>query len=60
MSNIMISFFLAAGVAGWGYAQLARRNGNASPKNNALAAGVGGLVAGIVFFTFLKFILNIH
>ena len=46
-------------MAGWSYAQLAKRNGNASPQNNAAAAVIGGVVVAIVFFTILKFILHI-
>ena len=59
MSDGLISLLLGAGVAGWGYSQLAKRNGNANPGNNALAAVIGGVVAAIVFFTILKFILHI-
>lgn len=59
MSDVLVSLFVAAGVTGWLYAQLARRNGNASPQNNVLAAVAGGLLAAIVFFTLLKFILHI-
>lgn len=59
MSDALVSLFVAAGVTGWLYTQLARRNGNASPQNNVIAAVVGGLVVAIVFFTVLKFILHI-
>jgi hypothetical protein len=58
MSDGLISLFLGAGAAGWFYSQLAKRNGNADPKSNMLAAVVGGVVVAIVLFTILKFMLN--
>ena len=59
MSDGLASLCLGAGIAGWAYAQLAKRNGNASPKNNVIAAVVVGAILAIVFFTILKFILHV-
>jgi hypothetical protein len=58
MSNLLVAVFFGFGVGGWAYAQLAKRNGNANPGNNAIAAAFAGLVAAIVIFTVFKFILN--
>lgn len=59
MSNFLVAVFFGAGVAGWAYAQLARRSGNANPSSTFLAAGGAGLIAAIVIYTVFKFILNI-
>jgi hypothetical protein len=58
MSNFLIAVFFGAGVGGWAYSQLAKRNGNANPGNNAIAAAAAGFVAALVIFTVFKFILN--
>jgi hypothetical protein len=59
MSNFLVSLFFAAGVAGWAWAQLARRSGNANPGSTIIAAGGAGLIAFIFAFTLLKYVLNI-
>jgi hypothetical protein len=58
MSDVFISLLLGAGAAGWFYAQLAKRNGNADPKSNFLVAIIGGLGVAVVLFTILKFTFN--
>lgn len=60
MSDLLVAIFFGVGVGGWAYAQIAKRNGNANPGNNALVAAILGLVAGIIIFTVFKFILNIN
>lgn len=60
MSNILVAFFFGVGVAGWSYAQLARRSGNANPGSTIGAAAGAGLVSMIFIFTFMKFVLNIN
>lgn len=60
MSNLLVAFFFGAGVAGWAYAQLARRSGNANPGSTYLAAAGAGLVAFIFIFTLMKFVLGLE
>lgn len=59
MSDSLIAIIFGAGVAGWAYSQLARRSGNANPSSTIVAAAVGGLVAAIFIYTFLRFVLHI-
>jgi hypothetical protein len=59
MSNWLISLFFADGVAGWSYTKLVRSNGNPTPYQDMIAAGVAGLVAFVFLFTLLKYIIKI-
>jgi hypothetical protein len=58
MSNGLVALFFGVGVGGWAYSQLARRNGNASPASNAMAAAGAGFIAAIFIFTFFRFVLH--
>ena len=58
MSDVFVSLLFGVGAAGWFYAQLTRRNGNAVPANNMFAAAAGGVVVMIVFLSVLKFGLH--
>ena len=59
MPDFLVALFFGAGVGGYAYAQLAKRNGNASPGNNAIAAAIAGFVAALVIYTVFKFTLHI-
>ena len=56
--NFLYSLFFAAAAGMWGYTQLAKRNGNASPSSNALAAGVFGVIVLFVIFTLIQFVFH--
>jgi hypothetical protein len=58
MSSGLISFFFGAGVAGYAYYQLSKRNGSATPSSNIIAACVAGVIAGIVLLTVLVYMLH--
>jgi len=59
MSDGVVSFVFAIGVAGWVYSQMERRAGVSNTQTNAVAAGIGGLLAFLLLFTFTKFVLHI-
>lgn len=58
MQPWFIAFLFGLGVAGWVYTKLVRANGNPSPLNDLIGAGVAGLVAFIFLFTFLRYIVH--
>lgn len=58
MSSFFVALVFGIGVSGWVYSQLSRRSGNANPSSTLMAAGGAGLVALIVLFTILKFMLH--
>jgi hypothetical protein len=59
MRTVLISLMFGIGVAGWVWAKVGRRTGQADPKAVWMTAGGAGLGAFIVFFTLLKYVLNI-
>jgi hypothetical protein len=59
MSAFITSLLFAIGVAGWVWSKVGQRTGNADPKSIYLTAGGAGVLAFVVFFTLLKFVLNI-
>jgi hypothetical protein len=59
MSAWVLSLIFGLGAATWAYTYMARANGNADPKNNALLATVVGLIVFFFFFSLLKLVLNL-
>jgi hypothetical protein len=59
MSAFVTSLLFALGVAGWVWSKVGRRTGNADPKGVYLTAGGAGVLAFVVFYTFMRFVLNI-
>ena len=59
MNVLLIGLLIGAGTAAWSYLQLAKRTGNAMPRNNVFSAVIIGFVVGIIVITILKFVLNI-
>lgn len=59
MSAFLVSLIFGAGVAGWVWSKVGRRTGNANPTSVTVTAGGAGLVAFVVLFTLMKFMLGI-
>jgi hypothetical protein len=59
MSDGLIALFLGLGVSAWAYSQLAKRNGNATPSTNVIAALFAGLIVGFIFYTIIKYTLHL-
>jgi len=55
MSNFVVALMLSAGVSGWVYSQVQRRNGGITQKS-LIAAGVAGVISLIVMWTVLLMI----
>jgi hypothetical protein len=60
MNVFLISLMFGAGIAGFVWAKVGRRTGNANPQSVYLSAGLAGVIAFIFFFTLLKYVLNIR
>lgn len=58
MNSTLASLMFGAGVAGFVWAKVGRRTGNADPKTVYLTAALGGAAAFVFFFTFFKFVLG--
>lgn len=58
MPSWLLALLLAIGVTTWSYNKLARLNGNASPKSNAMLAGAAGLVIFLIVLSLLKLVLH--
>jgi hypothetical protein len=57
--DLTYSLFFGAGVAGFTYTRMGKRVGYGNSGNVALVVGVVFVLTTIVFFTILRFILNI-
>jgi hypothetical protein len=57
--NLLISVCFGAGVAAWVYSKMSPRLGYGNTKNIALVTGVVFLIASIVFYTILRFVLGL-
>ena len=58
MSVGLISFLGSIGFAGFIFAQLTRATGNSSVRQSVIVAVIAGILAYIVFYTLLKFVLG--
>jgi hypothetical protein len=59
MSAFVTSLLFAIGFAGWVWSKVGRQTGNADPKSVYLTAAGAGVLAFVVLFTLLRFVLNI-
>ncbi|HEX4773897.1 MAG TPA: hypothetical protein VH234_00035 [Candidatus Saccharimonadales bacterium] len=57
--DFLYSLFLGAGLAGFTYSRMGRRVGYGNTANVWTVVGVVFVIAAIVFYTVLKFILNV-
>lgn len=60
MNTALASIMFAAGVAAFVWTKVGRRTGNGDPKTVYLTAGLAGVASFVVFFTLLKFVLNVN
>jgi hypothetical protein len=60
MTPFIASLFFGAGVGAWVWAKVGHRTGGADAKANWMAAGLATLAAFLFFYTFMRYILNIH
>jgi undecaprenyl pyrophosphate phosphatase UppP len=58
-TSLVLSLVLAAAAAGFAWSRLSTSTGNAHVNNILIAAAVSGVVAFLVIFTLLRFVLNI-
>lgn len=59
MSAFVTSLLFAIGISGWIWSKVGRRTGNADPNTVFMTAAGGGVMAFIVFFTLMKFVLHV-
>lgn len=57
--DMLYSFFLGAGLAGFTYSHMGRRVGYGNTANVWTVVGVVFVIGTIVFYTVLKFILRV-
>ncbi len=57
--DFLYSLFFGAGVAAFSYTRMGRRVGYGNTQNVTVVIGVIFVLTTIVFFTILKFILNV-
>jgi hypothetical protein len=57
--NLLFSIFFGAGFAGFAYSTFVKRVGYSNTQNVAILTGVIFVLATIVFYTVLAFVLNV-
>lgn len=60
MSAFVVSLLFAFGASGFIWTKIGHRTGNADPKSVLMTTAVVGVIVFVVFFTMMKFVLNIH
>jgi hypothetical protein len=59
MSDGFVAFIFSLGIAGFIYANVARRVGNSNGKTSAIAAAAIFVIAYTFIFTLMKYVLHI-
>jgi hypothetical protein len=60
MSDGLVSFFLAAGVAGWTYSKMNQRLGYGNNKDLYVIVSVAFVLTFAAFFILVKYILHLN
>lgn len=59
MSSFVVALVFGIGAAAFAWSYIGRMTGNARPMNTLIGAGIAGLAAFLVLFSFLKWVLNV-
>lgn len=60
MSNVLVAFFMAAGVAAFAYSRLGRRVGYGNSQKVWVIVAISFVITFIVVLTLVSTLLNIH